>query len=53
MPKFKVVGPLTVGGVQPGGVVDLDPRTVNVAALTAAGHIEPLKPVAAPKAGDA
>lgn len=42
MPKFRVVGPCEVAGVAPGGEVDLDPTQVNIPALEAAGHVEPV-----------
>lgn len=31
--KLNVIGPLEVGGVQPGGVVELDDEIINVTAL--------------------
>lgn len=41
---YKVVGPVKVDDVEPGGTVTLDPDRVNVPALIAAGHIEPVRP---------
>lgn len=38
--RAKVVGQHEVGGVAPGGTVDLDPAEVNIAALVEAGHVE-------------
>jgi hypothetical protein len=43
MTTYRVIGQQAVAGVQPGGTVDLDPAEVDVAALQAAGHIEPVK----------
>lgn len=43
MGNYKVVGPVEVGGVAPGKVVELDEQEVNVAALIEAGHIEPTR----------
>lgn len=43
MAKFKVIGTLPVGDVEPGGVVDLDPRVVNTPALVRAGFLQQLR----------
>ncbi len=45
--RAKVVGSQEVGGVAPGGTVDLDPAEVNIPALVEAGHIEISKSAAA------
>lgn len=45
--RAKVIGPRRVGGVEPGGTVDLDPSEVNIGALVEAGHIEISKAAAA------
>ncbi|MGH3978088.1 MAG: hypothetical protein ACRDRZ_03640 [Pseudonocardiaceae bacterium] len=37
--RVTVIGDREVAGVGRGGTVDLDPATVDVAALVAAGHI--------------
>lgn len=39
MMKYRVVGPRTVAGVAPGGVLELDETRLNVAALVQAGHV--------------
>lgn len=31
--KYRVIGTRAVGGVDPGGIVDLDPAVVNIPAL--------------------
>lgn len=42
--KFRVIGPRTVAGVEPGGVGEFaEDDPVNVEALIAGGHIEPVK----------
>lgn len=41
MGSYRVIGSSRVGGVEPGGLVDLDPDVVNIEALVAGGHIEP------------
>lgn len=38
--RAKVIGTCAVGGVAPGGMVELDPDTVNIEALVYGGHIE-------------
>lgn len=38
--KAKVIGAHEIGGVAPGGTVELDPAEVNIPALVEAGHIE-------------
>lgn len=43
MAKFKVIGVHAVGGVAPGATVELDLPDENIAALVAAGSIEPVK----------
>lgn len=40
MAKFKVVGPRTVAGVEPGGVVEFDAEEANW--LIEAGHLAPI-----------
>lgn len=56
MAKFKVIGLHNVGGVDPGGTVDLDLPDDCIAALIQAGHIQPaptaVKKAASEKAGD-
>lgn len=56
--RCKVIGDCEIAGVATGGIVELDPETVNIDALVAGGHIEVL-PVARksgkatqPEAGD-
>ncbi|WP_166427499.1 hypothetical protein [Nonomuraea mesophila] len=44
LPRYQVVGPRSVRGVAPGGVVALDPARFNVEALVEAGHIKPVPP---------
>ncbi|WP_157251123.1 hypothetical protein [Nonomuraea typhae] len=41
MPRYRVIGPCEVAGVQPGGVITEFPAGVNVEALIQGGHIEP------------
>jgi len=41
--EYRVVGSSRVAGVDPGGTVDLDPDRVNIPALIAGGHVEPVK----------
>lgn len=44
MAKYKVVGECVVGGVAPGGTVELDLPEANIDALIRAGNIvEPVK----------
>lgn len=50
--RARVVGPRTVAGVAPGGVVELDPGQVNVSALVEAGHIKLLAAKARPAGGE-
>ncbi len=38
--RARVIGAHEVGGVAPGGTVDLAPAQVNIPALVEAGHIE-------------
>lgn len=55
MERFKVIGVCEVGGVEPGGVVELDPEKVNIPALIAGGHVEPVaerKATRTTRAGD-
>jgi len=52
MALFKVTGPFEIGGVAPGGTVELDESAVNVDALVWAGHVEPVKPAAKAKKDD-
>ena len=42
MAKFKVIGAHAVGGVEPGGTVELDLPDENIAALIRGGNIEPV-----------
>ncbi|WP_435111875.1 hypothetical protein [Nocardiopsis synnemataformans] len=42
MPRYRVVGGSQVGGVDPGGTVDLNPAAVNISALIRGGHVAPL-----------
>lgn len=42
-PRFEVVGPCRIAGVGKGEAVQLDPATVNIDALIAAGHVRPVK----------
>ncbi len=51
--KCKVIGNLEIAGVAPGGVVDLDPDTVNIPALIAGGHVEEIKSPSGAKTPDA
>lgn len=39
--RFKVTGNHRVGGVEPGGTVDLDENDPRTVALVKAGHLEP------------
>lgn len=39
---YKVIGNQRINDVEPGGIVVLDPDRVNVPALIAAGHVEPV-----------
>lgn len=39
--RYEVIGPVPIGGVPPGGTVELDPEQVNIPALVHAGHIRP------------
>jgi hypothetical protein len=39
--EYEVIGPLEVGGVAPGGVVELG-DDVNIDALIEAGHVKPV-----------
>jgi hypothetical protein len=39
---YKVVGSRAINGVEPGGTTTLDPDQVNIPALIAAGHVEPV-----------
>lgn len=41
--QYEVIGPFEIGGVKPGGIVELDTETVNVDALIEAGHVKPAK----------
>ncbi|MFI7042585.1 hypothetical protein ACIBI0_38410 [Microbispora rosea] len=50
MDTYRVVGSSRVAGVDPGGTVDLDPERVNIPALVAGGHVEPVKAPAKAKA---
>lgn len=53
MAKFKVIGECVVGGVKPGGVVELDLPDENIEALIRCGNIEPVKAkVIEPKGGE-
>lgn len=50
--QYRVTGPVPIYGVHPGEIVRLDPETVNIPALLAAGHVrlEPVKTPSKPKA---
>ncbi|MGH3629534.1 MAG: hypothetical protein ACRDRL_19120 [Sciscionella sp.] len=39
-----MVGTHHVGGVAPGGIVELDPAETNIDALVGGGHIEVVEP---------
>lgn len=41
--EYRVVGSSRVAGVDPGGTVELDPDRVNIPALIAGGHVEPVE----------
>jgi hypothetical protein len=40
--EYKVIGPLEVAGKATGEIVELDPEEVNIPALIAGGHVEPV-----------
>lgn len=42
MAKYKIIGPRSVAGVEPGKTVELDLPEANIAALVKAGHIAPV-----------
>lgn len=39
---YRVIGSQAINEVEPGGTTTLDPDQVNVPALIAAGHVEPV-----------
>ncbi len=51
MDTYNVIGEYAVGGVAPGGTVELDPDAVNIPALIEGGHVEPAKPAKSAKRG--
>lgn len=52
MAKYKVIGDRVVGGVAPGGTVELDLPDENIAALVASGNVEPVKAPSKPASKD-
>lgn len=52
MTKYNVIGEQAVGGVDPGGVVSLNLPAENIAALIAAGNIEPVRPTSTSSSAD-
>lgn len=43
MPMYEVIGTQPVNGVQPGGIVELDPSEVDIRSLVEGGHIRPVR----------
>lgn len=50
METYTVIGAQRVGGVEPGGTIELDPDRVNIEALVRGGHVERVRPAPKPAA---